>query len=212
MRVAILTGLGWAISSGQDLTGFSPGETDLGDAMEREYRLVVMRLLDYPKATMAALNGPAFDAAVNIALACDIAVASESSAPEQSFIKIGLVPDVGGTWLLPRIVGLKRALALTLTGDRMPVREAQSMGLIYRVFADVDFAAEKRALTEKLASLSPAACQLTKDGLRASLDRDMDQQLRIEAGLQRQAGMTREFRDAIAVFRATRGASGPGSR
>lgn len=201
VHVVVLTGKGRAFSAGQDLTAFTPGETDLGEVLEREYRPLVMQLMAFPKVTVAALNGPAFGAAANLALACDVVVAGESAYLQQTFVKIGLIPDVGGTWLLPRIVGLKRALALTLTGDNVTAHEAQAMGLVYRVFADADFAAEAMALAERIAKLSVPACRLTKQGLGASLSNDMDQQLKIEANLQRQAGLTPEFRDAIAAFR-----------
>ena len=143
--------------------------------------------MEHPKVTIAALNGPAFGAAANIALACDIAVAAEQASICQAFVRIGLMPDAGGTWLLPRIVGYSNAMALALTGDAVPAREAQAMGLVYRVFADESFGEELVQITRKLAGNSPLACRLIKQTLRASLGNGLAQQLALEAELQAEA-------------------------
>ena len=150
VRVVVLTGEGRAFSSGQDLTEDLPrdddGKIDLGPPLARDYNPLILRLADYPKLTVAALNGPAVGASANIALACDIVLAAKSSFIQQAFAKIALIPDAGGSWILPRLVGPKRALALMLTADPVPAEEAQRMGLVYRVFEDEAFETQTRGL------------------------------------------------------------------
>ena len=206
IRVVLLTGRGRAFSAGQDLSAVRPGETDLGQVLERDYRPLILRLMACPKITVAALNGPAVGAGANIALACDIVVAAASSHLQQVFVRIGLIPDVAGTWLLPRMVGIKRALALALTGDAITADEAQAMGLVYRVFPDAELAAKADAFAHDLAQASPTACRLIKDAFRTSLENDIETQLKLEAELQRQAGQSPEFRAAVEAFLSRRAA------
>jgi 2-(1,2-epoxy-1,2-dihydrophenyl)acetyl-CoA isomerase len=200
VRVLVLTGSGRAFSAGQDLTAMPASPAEVGDVLERDYTPVVTALMEHPKVTVAALNGPAFGAAANIALACDIAVAAERASICQAFVRIGLVPDAGGTWLLPRIAGYRNAMALALTGDAVPAREAQAMGLVYRVFADESFGEELAQFTRKLAANSPLACQLIKQALRASLGNGLAQQLSLEAELQAEAAGSDAFRAALKAF------------
>ncbi len=151
VRVVVFTGAGRAFSSGQDLTEKLPmgpdGRIDLGPPLERDYNPLALRLIDYPKITVSGDQRPAVGAAANLVLACDIVVAARSAYFQEAFAKIALVPDAGGTWLLPRIVGMKRALALCLTGDRVSAEEGQAMGLIYKVFDDATFAADVAAFS-----------------------------------------------------------------
>ena len=146
VKVVVLTGEGRAFSSGQDLTEDLPrdaqGRIDLGPPLARDYNPLIRRLATYPKVTIAALNGPAVGASMNIALACDIVVAARSAYLQEAFAKIALVPDAGGTWILPRLVGPKQALALMLTAEAVPADEALRMGLVYKVFDDATFTAD----------------------------------------------------------------------
>jgi 2-(1,2-epoxy-1,2-dihydrophenyl)acetyl-CoA isomerase len=200
VRVLVLTGAGRAFSAGQDLTAIPSSSAGVGEVLERDYTPVVTALMEHPKVTVAALNGPAFGAAANIALACDIAVAAERASICQAFVRIGLLPDAGGTWLLPRIAGLRNAMALALTGDALSAREAQAMGLVYRVFADESFGEELAQFTRKLAANSPLACRLIKQALRASPGNGLGQQLSLEAELQAEAADSAFFRAALQAF------------
>jgi 2-(1,2-epoxy-1,2-dihydrophenyl)acetyl-CoA isomerase len=208
IRVLVLTGEGRAFSSGQDLTEDLPrdadGRIDLGPPLARDYNPLVTRLTDFPKVTVAALNGPAVGASMNIALCCDIVVATRSAYLQEAFARIALIPDAGGTWILPRIVGPKRALALMLTADPVPAEEAQRMGLVYKVFDDADFAMEAAVFAAKIAEGPGLAYRLMKQALGQSLRNDLDTQLAVEAELQRQAGFSRDFMEGIAAFREKR--------
>lgn len=202
LRVLVLTGEGRAFSAGQDLNHMPETSAGVGVILEEDYAPVVTRLMRHRLVTVAAINGPAAGAAANIALACDIAVAAESASLMQAFVRIGLIPDAGGTWLLPRLVGLRNAMALALTGDAIPAREAQAMGMVYRVFPDAAFAAEVEALAQRLAAHSPVACRLIKESLRDSLGNDLTTQLALEARLQSEAAGSDAFREAVARFLA----------
>jgi 2-(1,2-epoxy-1,2-dihydrophenyl)acetyl-CoA isomerase len=204
VRVVVFTGAGRAFSSGQDLTERLPigadGKIDLGPSLERDYNPLALRLIDYPKITVAALNGPAVGAAANLALSCDIVVAQKSAYFQQAFARIGLIPDAGGTWLLPRIVGSKMALALALTGDRVTADDAKSMGLIYKVFEDDTFAADVAAFIAPFAHGPARAYQMIKESFGKSLGNDFATQLKLEADLQNIAGKTDDFQEAVMGF------------
>ncbi|MGL4728847.1 MAG: enoyl-CoA hydratase-related protein [Bosea sp. (in: a-proteobacteria)] len=204
VRVVVFTGAGRAFSSGQDLTEKLPigadGKLDLGPPLARDYNPLALRLIDYPKITVAALNGPAVGAAANLALSCDIAVATRSAYIQQAFARIGLAPDAGGTWLLPRIVGMKRALALALTGDRLTVEEAQNMGLIYRVFDDATFAADLAGFVGQFSAGPAVAYHVIKQAFAKSLDSDFATQLQLESDLQQKLGKTDDFMEAVMAF------------
>ncbi|HKA70529.1 MAG TPA: enoyl-CoA hydratase-related protein [Xanthobacteraceae bacterium] len=208
VRCLVLTGDGRAFSSGQDLTeerlpGLD-GKIDFGGRLDRDYNPLVLRLHHYPKVTIAALNGPAVGAAANIALACDIVVAARSAFLQQAFAKIALVPDSGGTWVLPRIVGPKLALALMLTADQLAAADAQRLGLIYQVYDDAVFAGEVAALAKRLAAGPSLTFRLIKEAVRASATNDIKAQLDVERDLQRQAGASRDFSEGVAAFREKR--------
>jgi 2-(1,2-epoxy-1,2-dihydrophenyl)acetyl-CoA isomerase len=208
VRCLMLTGEGRGFSSGQDLTEdrlVGPdGKVDVGLRLERDYNPLVRRLYGFPKVTIAALNGPAVGAAANIALACDIVLAARSAYLQEAFSRIALVPDAGGTWFLPRIVGQKRALAWMLTGDAVPAEELQAMGLVYKVFEDEAFAGEAAKLARRLAGGPTATYRLIKEAARASLDNDLSAQLQAEADAQRQAGTSRDFHEGVAAFKEKR--------
>src|SRR5262249_17783209 len=158
----------------------------------------------FPKVTIAALNGPAVGASMNIALACDIVVAARSAYLQEAFARIGLVPDAGGTWLLPRMVGTKRALALMLTADQIPAEEAARMGLVYKVFDDATFVADAMAFAARLAAGPAAVFRMIKQAAHASGGNELRTQLALERDLQCEAGRGRDFIEGVAAFREKR--------
>ena len=208
VRVVVLTGEGRAFSSGQDLTEDLPrdasGRIDLGPPLARDYNPLIRRLVNFPKVTIAALNGPAVGASMNIALACDVVVAARSAYLQEAFARIALVPDAGGTWILPRLVGPKRALALMLSAEPIPAEEAERMGIVYKVFEDATFAADVAAMAVRLGQGPGLAFRLTKQAVAQSLDNDLDAQLALEAELQSEAGFSRDFSEGVAAFREKR--------
>ena len=210
VRVVVLTGEGRAFSSGQDLTEELPrdiyGHVDLGGPLTRDYNPLVRRLANCPKVTIAALNGPAVGASMNIALCCDIVIAARSAYLQEAFAMVGLIPDAGGTWLLPRLVGPKRALALMMTGDRISAEEAEQLGLIYKIFDDAVFADEIASLAARLAEGPALAYRLMKRAVAEGLESSFDAQLTVEAELQHKAGLSRDFAEGIAAFREKRAA------
>lgn len=208
VRVVVLTGEGRAFSSGQDLTETLPkdeqGRIDLGPPLARDYNPLILRLAQYSKITIAALNGPAVGASANIALACDIVLAARSAYLQEAFSRIALVPDAGGTWILPRLVGPKRALALMLTAEPVPAEEAHTMGLVFKVFEDASFAVDVAAFAAGLAEGPGLAQRLTKQAVAQSLSNDLQAQLDLEARLQREAGFSHDFAEGVAAFRGKR--------
>jgi 2-(1,2-epoxy-1,2-dihydrophenyl)acetyl-CoA isomerase len=208
VRVVVLTGEGRAFSSGQDLTvdlkRDEEGRIDLGPALTRDYNPLVLRLSNYPKPIIAALNGPAVGASMNIALACDIIVAARSAYLQEAFSKIGLIPDAGGTWILPRLVGPKQALALMLSAEAVSAEDAQRMGLVYKVFDDASFAVDVAAFAGSLAAGPGLAYRLTKQAVAQSLANDLETQLDLEARLQAEAGSSDNFMEGVAAFREKR--------
>jgi len=208
VRCIVLTGEGRAFSSGQDLTEELPrdaaGQLDLGSALDRDYNPLIERLYQFPKITIAALNGPAVGASMNIALACDIVVAARSAYLQEAFARIALVPDAGGTWFLPRMVGAKRALALMLTADQVSAEDAERIGLVYKVFDDDKFMNETMVLAKRLAAGPHAAYRMIKQAALASGGNDLKTQLALERDLQREAGRSRDFNEGIAAFREKR--------
>lgn len=208
VRCVVITGAGRAFSAGQDLTEErvmgSDGKPDFGARLERDYNPLVERIYAFPKVTVAALNGPTVGASANIALACDVLIAARSAYFQQAFAKIALVPDAGGTWSLPRIIGAKRALALALTADQIPADELEKMGLVYKVYDDASFAAEVTALARRFANGPSLAYRLIKDAMRVSETNDLKTQLQLEANLQRKAGTSEDAREGVTAFREKR--------
>jgi len=208
VKVVVLTGAGRAFSSGQDLTEDLPrdekGLIDLGPALARDYNPLILKLTSFPKPVIAALNGPAVGAAMNIALACDVAVAARSATLQEAFVRIGLVPDAGGTWLLPRIVGTRRALALMMSGESLTAEAAERLGLVYKVFDDASFATDFIAFADQIAQGPGLALRMMRDAVMASSTNDLPAQLALEAQLQRQAGYTADFAEGVNAFREKR--------
>lgn len=208
VRCVVLTGEGRAFSAGQDLSEermrSADGAVDFGARLERDYNPLVERLYAFPKITIAALNGPTAGAAANVALACDILLAARSAYMQQAFAKIALVPDAGGTWSLPRIVGAKRALALMLTADQISAADLYQMGLVYKVFDDAAFASDVTAMARRLAAGPAMTYRLIKEAARASEGNDLKTQLALEANLQRKAGASADAAEGVAAFREKR--------
>ena len=175
VRCLVLTGAGRGFCAGQDLADpavapdLSPGAkpTDVGNVIERFYKPLALRIRALPVLVIAAVNGVAAGAGASLALGCDIVIAARSASFIQAFSKIGLVPDAGGTWLLPRLVGRAHALALAMTGDKLPADEAQRIGLIWKCVDDVAFAAEVAATAERLAAMPVAALVATRAAIDA---------------------------------------------
>jgi 2-(1,2-epoxy-1,2-dihydrophenyl)acetyl-CoA isomerase len=201
VRAVILTGTGRAFCAGQDLAEITgPDRPEVADIVEELYNPIVLLLRQLEKPVLAAVNGVAAGAGANLALACDVVVASESASFIQAFSKIGLVPDTGGSYFLPRLVGLQRASALLLLGDKVTATEAERMGMIYKVIADDAFAAEVQALGFRLAALPTKALAYTKHLLNTTFNFDLEQQLRAEGTYQLRASQTADYREGVAAF------------
>lgn len=208
VRCIVITGEGRAFSAGQDLREErvlgADGTPDAGARLEKDYNPLVLRLFNHPKLTIAGLNGLAVGAAANIALSCDVLVAARSAYLQQIFARIGLVPDAGGTWFLPRLVGPKQALALMLTGDQIAADDLHRLGIAYKLFDDATFAADLKAFAEKLAAGPTVTYRLIKEAARKSLDNDLKAQLDVERDTQRVAALTRDSIEAVTAFKEKR--------
>ena len=202
-RVVILTGAGRAFCAGQDLNEravASEHPVDLGVTVETCWNPLIRRLRDLPQPIIARVNGVAAGAGANVALACDLVVAARSAKFIQSFTPIGLIPDSGGTWVLPRLVGQARALGLALTGEPLPAEQAAEWGLIWKAVDDDALDAEVDALAAKLASLPPLGLAETKKMIRSTWSRTLDQDLQEERNEMRRLGFTADYREGVAAF------------
>lgn len=202
-RVVILTGAGRGFCAGQDLNdrAVAPGEAvDLGETVQACWNPLIRTLTSIPQPVIARVNGVAAGAGANIALACDIVVAAKSAKFIQSFSAIGLIPDSGGTWALPRLVGQARALGLALTGDPLPAERAAEWGLIWKAVEDEALDAEVDAIANKLASLPPLGLAAIKEMIRSSWQYSLDEELERQAGAMRRLGFTEDYREGVAAF------------
>lgn len=200
-RAIVLTGTGRAFCSGQDLQdAMALGQDDLGRILREEYEPLLMAIADCPVPTIAAVNGAAAGAGANLALACDVVIATESASFIQAFTGIGLIPDAGGTWWLPRQVGMARAMGAALFAEKITARQAADWGMIWEAVPDDAFAAHVAARAAQLAAGPTEAHRLLKQALRASPANDLPAQLALEADLQGQAGQTADFREGVAAF------------
>jgi 2-(1,2-epoxy-1,2-dihydrophenyl)acetyl-CoA isomerase len=204
VRAVLLTGAGRAFCAGQDLSERVMGDDDeppdLGDTLERLYEPLVRQVTGLHKPVVAAVNGVAAGAGCNLALICDLIVCGRSAQFIEAFCRIGLVPDAGGSWALPRIIGLQRALGMALTGEAIDAERALSWGLVWKIFSDEELASEARSLTLRLAAGPTRALGLTKRLLRASYANDLDAQLTLERAYQREAGRSADFREGVRAF------------
>jgi len=200
-RAVILTGEGRGFCSGQDLGDAGRFEDlDLAQTLREEYEPLLAALGDCPVPTIAAVNGVAAGAGANLALAADIVVAARSASFVEAFARIGLIPDAGGTFWLPRLVGTARAMGMCLTTDPVPAATAAEWGLIWEVVEDAALADHAQALARRLAEGPTRAFALTKRALRASAANDLTAQLALEADLQGEAGASRDFREGVTAF------------
>jgi 2-(1,2-epoxy-1,2-dihydrophenyl)acetyl-CoA isomerase len=202
-RVVVLTGAGRGFCAGQDLNdrAVAPGEAvDLGETVQACWNPLVRTLTSLPQPVIARVNGVAAGAGANIALACDIVVAAKSAKFIQSFSAIGLIPDSGGTWVLPRLVGQARALGLALTGAPLPAEKAAEWGMIWKAVDDDQLDPEVDAIAHKLASLPPLGIAAIKDMIRASWQYSLDEELERQAGAMRRLGFTEDYREGVSAF------------
>ncbi len=208
VRAVLLTGAGRAFCAGQDLAEAMPqGGTPappIEEIVRTSYNPVVLAIRALEKPVVAAVNGVAAGAGANLALACDIVLAADTASFLQAFVKIGLVPDTGGTWVLPRLVGPARAAALAMLGERLSAQEAQAMGMIWRVVPGDQLLAEARAVAARLATQPTRAIGMIKRLLNASATNGLEAQLELEAEVQGEAGRTEDYREGVGAFLAKR--------
>ncbi|WP_157218960.1 2-(1,2-epoxy-1,2-dihydrophenyl)acetyl-CoA isomerase PaaG [Flavisphingomonas formosensis] len=208
-RVMLLTGSGRAFCAGQDLGERdveSDAPLDLGANIDRWYNPLVRRLTDLPFPWVCAVNGVAAGAGANIALLADLTVATAGARFVQSFARIGLLPDCGGTWTLPHLVGQQRAMAMALTGMPIGAAQAAEWGLIWRAIDDADFEREVEALVTGLAAAPTRGLVETRRAIRRAVTTTLDEQLDHERDFQRLLGQTRDYREGVAAFKAKRAA------
>jgi 2-(1,2-epoxy-1,2-dihydrophenyl)acetyl-CoA isomerase len=203
-RVLLLTGAGRGFCAGQDLAdrAVAPGSApvDLGASIENNYRPLVLGLRALPMPVVCAVNGVAAGAGANIALACDLVIACRSASFIQAFCKIGLIPDSGGTFFLPRLVGTARAMGLALLGDKLTAEQAETWGLIWKCVDDEQFAASVDALLAQLASAPTRGLAAIKRALEASASHTLEEQLDLERDTQRALGNSADYREGVAAF------------
>jgi 2-(1,2-epoxy-1,2-dihydrophenyl)acetyl-CoA isomerase len=202
IRAVLLTGSGRAFCAGQDLgeRSMADGEVDLGVTLDRLYNPLVRRIQRLERPVLCAVNGVAAGAGANLALACDIVLAARSATFIQAFCRLGLVPDSGGTFALPRLVGPARAMGLALLGEPLAAEQAEAWGLIWRCVDDEELMAEAGALAAHLAQQPTRGLGLTKRALHASADNSLEDQLDLERDLQREAGRTEDYQEGVAAF------------
>ena len=209
VRCVVLTGSGRGFCAGQDLNepGMAPADgqpPDIGAVIERHYRPLALRIQSMPVPVIAAVNGVAAGAGANLALNCDMVIAARSASFIQAFSKIGLVPDCGGTWLLPRLVGRARAIGLAFTGDKLGAEDAHRFGLIWQCVDDALLAETVQALALRLAALPSKALAATRHAFDAAEQMGYEAALGNEATLQRGLGRAHDFAEGVAAFQAKR--------
>ena len=201
VRSILLTAEGKAFCAGQDLQELTdPDGPKLSDIIREHYNPIIKRIRSIEKPIVCAVNGVAAGAGANIALACDITIAGESVAFIQAFSKIGLIPDSGGTFFLPRSIGMQKATALMMLADKVMAADAEKMGMIYKVCADESLMEESMKVAKKLASLPTIGLGLTKRALNKSITNDLTTQLALEDALQTAAGKTYDYNEGVAAF------------
>ena len=203
LRAVVLTGAGRAFCAGQDLAEATPREgerVDLGEIVRESYNPVVRAIRLLEKPVIAAVNGVAAGAGANIAFACDIVFASTAATFVQSFARVGLIPDSGGTFILPRLVGLQRAAVMTMLADKMPAEQAREWGLVYMVTEPDALIETAVGTARQLAAYPTRAIGLIKRGFNASLGVNIEEQLAVEEALQREAGETADHAEGVRAF------------
>jgi len=199
-RAVVITGAGRAFCSGQDLGDGADAGLDLEKVLREEYEPMLQAIYTCPVPVLAAVNGAAAGAGANLALAADVVIATHSAAFMQAFTRIGLMPDAGGTWWLPRQVGMARAMGMALFAEKITAEEAANAGLIWEAVPDVDFEHHWRARATHLALGPTAAFGAVKKAFRAALTNDLPRQLALEAKLQGELGQSEDFREGVQAF------------
>ncbi len=202
VRAIVITGNGKAFSAGQDLKEVTDPELNPGfqKILEEHYNPIIIKIRTIEKPIIAAVNGVAAGAGANIALACDIVVATEHASFIQAFSKIGLIPDSAGTFFLPRLIGFQKASALMMLGDKVTATEALTLGMIYKLYPTAIFEEEVKILVENLAKMPTKALGLTKRLLNLSMSNNLEQQLAIESDLQIEASSTNDYNEGVTAF------------
>jgi 2-(1,2-epoxy-1,2-dihydrophenyl)acetyl-CoA isomerase len=204
VRCLLITGAGRGFCAGQDLSARKrePGAPppDLGESLERNYNPLIRSLRSLELPVVAAVNGVAAGSGANLALACDIVLAARSASFVESFARIGLIPDAGGTWSLPRLLGQARAMGLALLGEKLPAEQAEAWGLIWRCVDDDQLMQEATALAQRLAKQPTKGLALTKRAINAAWANSLPEQLDLERDLQRLAGRTDDYREGVTAF------------
>lgn len=207
IRCVYITGAGKAFCAGQDIGELAPSqpppegeEITIAQILSEHYNPIVKRIRNLPKPVIAAVNGVAAGAGANIALCCDIVVAAESASFIQAFSKIGLIPDSGGTYTLPRLIGWQKASALMLTGDKVSANEAERLGMIYKVFADVTFEEESKKIAHTISQMPTRGLAYTKHVLNDSFTNSWEEQLQLEDEFQQKAASTDDYQEGINAF------------
>ncbi|MBY4898247.1 2-(1,2-epoxy-1,2-dihydrophenyl)acetyl-CoA isomerase PaaG [Cupriavidus sp. AU9028] len=202
-RALLLTGAGRGFCAGQDLADldFTPGSmTDLGQLIDTHFNPLIRRLQALPLPVIAAVNGTAAGAGANLALACDIVLAARSASFIQAFVRIGLVPDSGGTWFLPKRIGMARAMGLAMTGEKLSADEAEQWGLIWEAMDDPLLPEQAMALATQLAAQPTRALAAIKHAMHASATQGLDAQLDMERDLQRELGASHDYAEGVNAF------------
>ncbi|MDQ2666101.1 MAG: 2-(1,2-epoxy-1,2-dihydrophenyl)acetyl-CoA isomerase PaaG [Gemmatimonadota bacterium] len=204
VRAVLLTGAGRAFCAGQDLAAVLPADgeaqPDLGEVVRRQYNPIIRAIRTLEKPVVCAVNGVAAGAGANMAFACDITIAAEDATFIQSFSKIGLIPDSGGTYLLPRLIGLQRAAALTMLADKLDALKAKSWGLIFDAVPGAALTDVAMGIAKRLAGMPTRGIGLTKRGFNAGFSNDLDEQLALEESLQREAGNSEDYAEGVRAF------------
>jgi 2-(1,2-epoxy-1,2-dihydrophenyl)acetyl-CoA isomerase len=215
VRVLVLTGAGRGFCAGQDLgdRAVAPGAkpADLGDSVEQFYAPLVLTLRSLPMPVICAVNGVAAGAGANLALACDIVIAAQSASFIEAFCRLGLIPDTGGTWHLPRLVGMARATGLAMLGDKLSAEKAEQWGLIWRCVPDADLMTEVMAMATHFATAPTKGLAFTKKALQASYANTLPEQLQLEGAMMRELGNSHDYREGVAAFLAKRPANFTGA-
>jgi len=213
VRAVLLTGTGRGFCAGADLAGTgtgavdAEGRPDLGAVMERLYNPLIRAIREVPKPVIAAVNGVAAGGGANLALACDIVLAARSARFDQAFVRISLIPDLGGTYFLPHNVGDARARALAMLGTSVPAEEAERMGLVWQVFDDASLMDEARKMAARLASGPTLSYAAIKNAMNRAATNSLDAQLDLERDAQRQLGQSADFKEGVTAFLAKRPAN-----
>ena len=201
VRVIVITGIGKAFCAGQDLAeATDPNGPGLKTIVRDHYNPIILKIRSIEKPVIAAVNGVAAGAGANIALACDITIAKQSASFIQAFSKIGLIPDSGGTFFLPRLIGMQKALALMMTGDKVSASEAEKLNMIYKAVDDESFDEEIENFANQLAIMPTRGLGLTKKAVNLGLFNSLEDQLDVEEKIQVEAGSTEDFAEGVAAF------------